>query len=1000
MASLIQSAWGKTNVKRKALMVAMVVTVLAVGIVPAYAASIMDLLTSIITVVFSTIANVIIGVFEFAVNVVMVTLDVELSTLRGWGFLDGLEVFSSIIRALGVGLASFAVLWQFTAILFGPYMGVQQSKSVGTIVTRTLIFIPMAYFIQPVAYTALEQMQNIYTQILRDYQAYSGTAGVQLSNIINLDTFATEMATNSGSAIIDAIVNTMPTPILALVSIVVASAFILLILWNFLKLLFELAQRFVILLVMVYLSPLAAAAGVIGDGEIPKKSMAAFVSSGVLWLLNVWCVGIGMSLISKCGVAMGNGVAGVFIWGVITYGFLRIAQQLDDLFDLVGASNMRMQSGLLDALIGTHGIVRSAANLAKSVASGISSFNKAQNGANKDNPVKPSTKGSTNSPSKLSTYAAKASAAIEKTKVGAAAKAGIGAAMQKVSQGEMAARAAVGKAVGSVFPQANTSKMRSAQRVDAVSSAFKMPAGEARNKQLSELYKNDKGIFQDKAVLNHVGKDVLGLTPGSELAAMRINPETGKMHGIVATAEKGGRVVTSQALGISDADTSRAGAGHRLKSEVTNSSQTAMDAKAGRAQQLNDFGATKSMSGQASSGNAGQNFATMDFTDYKGNSRALQIERAGTPEKDFARFNAIADDGTEAVITAPRMATAEDVGRVLNGTASPELTQQFAAVEQQHSDAANTVSTVQKRLRFDKDGPSAIHTGTAFENSPNTGVTFSVPDGNGNPVSYQMERVSRGATADSTDSWSVTKDGQAVSQFQVPRDTGAVDAMSSVIHGSEHAELRNALGVSEDANPAMSFHASQNLTGPEKMAMDVPAAYDGTRENGVMMSSLGSVEFGHTDKGETTASMRVQSRSSVDPSLFESTPITVTDYGCDKDASEILSHSYKVTVGTNDGPKTFNCVTNRDVNVDKVVASFMTGNFDAAEIPGFEEVEKAVQMQNTYTPEGYDAIARAAHTARQGLGIADNLPRYKGTKTSQRASGKRGGTEENPVTPE
>lgn len=66
----------------------------------------------------------------------------------------------------------------------------------------------------------------------------------------------------------------------------------ILILWNLIKLVFEIGQRFAAMLVYALLSPLAAACGVIGDGSIPKKAFTLFISSGVLWLLDGWCLAI------------------------------------------------------------------------------------------------------------------------------------------------------------------------------------------------------------------------------------------------------------------------------------------------------------------------------------------------------------------------------------------------------------------------------------------------------------------------------------------------------------------------------------------------------------------------------------------------------------------------------------------------------------------------------------------------------------------------------------
>lgn len=996
--------WKNWSAKRKMSMaVLLAITALLVGIVPAHAASIADLLTSIITITFSTLANVLIGAFEIVVNMILGSLSVDLSTLKSWGFLEWFDKFGIVIRALGVGLASFALLWQLTSLLFAPYLGEQQTKSVGTIVLRALIFIPMTYFIQPVGYVAFEQMQQIYNAILDGYNQLGafGTGGgwalIQITNVINPATFVEDMLASYNGNHLAQIISMISAPILAIISILLATIFIVIILWNFLKLLFELGQRFVIMLVMVYLSPLAAAAGVIGDGEIPRKGLATFISSGVLWLLNVWCVGIGISLINLCGVGMRHGVEGTFIWGIVTYGFLRIAQQLDDMFNLVGAPNTTLRAGLLDAMVATGGTALSLIRTGKSLAS---SGSKGAPGADKANPVKPTER----KQSALSSYAAKAGDAFAKTKVGSAANAavktaagGIESAMQKMSAAETAVNKALRDITGTPTPKSEIAKMQSTKRTEAVSSAFKMPAGAERSKQLSELGKNDPGMFKDKAVNAAIAKDVLNLTPGSELTSLGFSEKTGQMSGVIVTTGKDGHLSTSRAFDIEKANVSREGAGRRLQSEVTPSSQSTMDAKTGKSQQLSDFQPTTTMSGQSLTGANGQNFATMDFTDKKDNARELQIERAGTPEKDFAKFNVIADDGTEAVVTAPRMATAEDVGKVLSGTASPELASQFAEVESKYSDQANTVSTIQKRLGFNGEGESTVRPGTAFENSPNTGVEFGVTDKNGETATYSMNRVARAETPDGKDSWSITKDGQEVAQFQTVRDTGAVEAMSSIVHNEEYSGVRETLNIGENVNPTMSFKEAEQYTGPEKMAMEVPTSDSGLRENGVTINRWDEVQFGQNDKGDTTASMYIRVPTAEDPNMYTPAKVTVTDYGADKDAPELLSHFYDVEVTKDGETRKFNCVTNKGVSVDNVVASFMTGNFDAAEIPGFEKVEDMMGMENMFTQDGYSTIVRAARNAREGRGTVDLAHPRSPSKTIDKG---RGRNEDNPVVPE
>lgn len=177
---------------RTALIFACLIAIILVGVQPAFAGAISDLIYSIIGVIITGIMNIIVYFLEFVINTVLSTLGdstwITLLTSQQGSIVS----ISSIVVTLGVSLASFAVLWQLTTILFGPYLGERQDKSVGYIFTRTLIFIPLTMVIQRVAISAFSIMQGIYSDILAGSLAAADSATafqIRLSDQISLTDF-------------------------------------------------------------------------------------------------------------------------------------------------------------------------------------------------------------------------------------------------------------------------------------------------------------------------------------------------------------------------------------------------------------------------------------------------------------------------------------------------------------------------------------------------------------------------------------------------------------------------------------------------------------------------------------------------------------------------------------------------------------------------------------------------------------------------------------------
>lgn len=155
-------------------------------------------------------------------------------------------------------------------------------------------------------------------------------------------------------------------------SLVVSVVFLFLIWWNLIKLVLECAERYIICVFTILLSPLAFATA---TNERTKDTavnwMQMFWSQCVLLILNIWVVGIARTAMN-IGL-VGASVESVVKWGLVTYAYLKIAQKLDDMlakagFRITSTTGLDPMSEAAGAFRIIAGAAHDALDLAGSVA--------------------------------------------------------------------------------------------------------------------------------------------------------------------------------------------------------------------------------------------------------------------------------------------------------------------------------------------------------------------------------------------------------------------------------------------------------------------------------------------------------------------------------------------------------------------------------------------------------------------------------------------------------
>lgn len=155
-------------------------------------------------------------------------------------------------------------------------------------------------------------------------------------------------------------------------SLVVSVVFLFLIWWNLIKLVLECAERYIICVFTILLSPLAFATA---TNERTKDTavnwMQMFWAQCVLLILNIWVVGIARTALNIRLV--GASVESVVKWGLVTYAYLKIAQKLDDMlakagFRITSTTGLDPMSEAAGAFRIIAGAAHDALDLAGSVA--------------------------------------------------------------------------------------------------------------------------------------------------------------------------------------------------------------------------------------------------------------------------------------------------------------------------------------------------------------------------------------------------------------------------------------------------------------------------------------------------------------------------------------------------------------------------------------------------------------------------------------------------------
>lgn len=206
------------------------------------------------------------------------------------------------------------------------------------------------------------------------YEWLLGIVGTPYSAIMNMGTPTTTAAqfkwSNIGNDIAGMVTGS------ATIGLLVSLVILFVLGWNFLKLVLEAAERYVIIGVLAYLAPLPFCTGASKATNNVFKSWCRMAASQLIMLiLNVWSVKIVISSLDSFGLANGNvagsykDIGGVITWAICMFAFLKIAQKLDAYMAQIGMSTAQTGGSLLEEVIVAGQGVKAVLSAAGGVAS-------------------------------------------------------------------------------------------------------------------------------------------------------------------------------------------------------------------------------------------------------------------------------------------------------------------------------------------------------------------------------------------------------------------------------------------------------------------------------------------------------------------------------------------------------------------------------------------------------------------------------------------------------
>lgn len=184
------------------------------------------------------------------------------------------EALYGVFLAIGIGLMLLNMVWQIFKN-FGMGIGIEAEDPI-KLVLKTFLFMLLAFYARDITDIALAIGGTPYVWILGEE-----LPAVSFANI---------------NSVLLTIIGVLASGSVALIALLL----LIVLAWNYLKLLLEAAERYVLLAVLIFTAPAAFAMGASKSTEMIFKSWCRmFAGQLFLLLMNAWCLRLFVSMVGQ-----------------------------------------------------------------------------------------------------------------------------------------------------------------------------------------------------------------------------------------------------------------------------------------------------------------------------------------------------------------------------------------------------------------------------------------------------------------------------------------------------------------------------------------------------------------------------------------------------------------------------------------------------------------------------------------------------------------------------
>lgn len=238
---------------------------------------------------------------------------------------------------LALGLLLLIWIFQVLRSMMGP---LSDAENPVALTAKMILFFFLTLFSKDIFMIALNIAATPYAWIYN--------ASVSLDNVTQNAPSFTQMAESATGAGI--------TGLLMLI-------FLLLMGWNFFKILLEAAERYVIVGILAYTAPLAFCTGASKSTNNIFKGWCRMVASQLfLLIMNVWFIKIIISAFGAVGFTLGtvgtnnnflNNSGAMIIWSICMLAMMKAAQKMDSYMASMGMTVAQTGGSMLDVILST-----------------------------------------------------------------------------------------------------------------------------------------------------------------------------------------------------------------------------------------------------------------------------------------------------------------------------------------------------------------------------------------------------------------------------------------------------------------------------------------------------------------------------------------------------------------------------------------------------------------------------------------------------------------------